>query len=54
MKVLSRTPKLVEERFTLDMNGRTDKDGFARLLKGKISSESKTRKSGKGQRVVNN
>ena len=36
VKVLSRFTQLVEERFTLDMNGRTDKDGFTRLLERKI------------------
>ena len=32
VKVLSRLTQLAEERFTLDMNGRTEKDGFTRLL----------------------
>ena len=32
VKVLSRMAQLVEDRFTLDINGRTDSEGFARLL----------------------
>ena len=36
VKVSSRILQLVEEEcFILDMNGRTDKDGFVRLLKRK-------------------
>ena len=33
VKVLSRMAQLVEDRFTLDINGRTDIEGFTRLLK---------------------
>ena len=36
VKVSSRMVQLVEELFTLDMNGRTDNDGFTVLLERKI------------------